>query len=256
MILSTDSSNPESLTTSADTSDWTSLSSVSLCRNHYLHSAASSIMWHSESSPEESLEPLGNQEPGLSGPKTSDAVAPISCQCMQTALQILEVLETDNNKFNSSGFDHILAVKKNAIARCTTILDCHTCSAASAFVMLLIVICKKILISFEAWSSRYHGRKQVSSEVLVPVESKANSKVNTFFLGVYEVDSEDEQCSLLRSLAMVQLRHLRRLMNKIKRLASSRSWAAHQAVSASFLLRLEQAAAGLVAWEFVGRGKT
>ena len=213
-------------------------------------------MWHSDNSPDESREALDSQKPGLSEPKISDTLAPKPCQCMQIALQTLETLETDNNKFTSSTFDHILAVKKTAITRCTTILNCHTCGAASTFVMLLIVICEKILTSFEAWSSCHQGCKPVSSPVSSLGEPKANSKADNFFLGVYKVDSKDEQCSLLRSLAIVQLRQLHRLLNKIKELALSRGWKAHQASSASFLLRLEEAAARLLGREVVGRGRT
>ena len=170
---------------------------------------------------------------------------------MQTALRVLEVLETDNNKFNHLAFDHILGLKKNAISQCSLMLGCQACTAVSAFVVLLIVICEKILMSFEAWSTQYQGRNPKASDSSSEGEPIGRSKGNfrKFSLGVYEVDSEHEQCSLMRSLAMVQLRHLHRLLNKLQGLAASRNWATHQASLASFVLRLEEAAAGLIARE-------
>ena len=170
---------------------------------------------------------------------------------MQTALRILEVLETDNNKFNNSAFDHILGLKKNAISQCSLMLGCQACSTASAFVVLLIVICEKILMSFEAWSSRYQGRTPKASEGSGEGEpsDRSKGKIRILFLGVYEVDSEHEQCSLLRSLAMVQLGHLRRLLKKLQGFAASRKWATHEASLTSFVLRLEEAAAGLITRE-------
>ena len=174
-----------------------------------------------------------------------------SCQCMQMALRILELLETDNNRFNNLAFDHILVLKKNAISQCSKMLGCQACTAVSAFVVLLIVICEKILVSFEAWSTRYPRSKPKADEGSSEEEPSGRRKGNlrTFFLGVYEVDSEHEQCSLLRSLALVQIRHLHRLLNGLQGLAASRNWTTHQASLASFLLRLEEAAAGLIARE-------
>ena len=172
---------------------------------------------------------------------------------MQTALRILEVLETDNNKFNDSAFDHILRLKKHAISQCSLILGCRSCTAVSAFVVLLIVICEKILVSFEAWPTRYQRRKSNASAGSGEGEfiDHSNGKIEKFFLGVYEVDSEHEQCSLLRCLAMVQLRHLYRLLKRLQGFAATRNWATHQASLASFVLRLEKAAAGILSQESI-----
>ena len=183
--------------------------------------------------------------------KTPDPSGSSCHQCIQTALRILERLETVNNKFNKSTFDHILGLKKDAISQCSLILTCRSCTAVSGLVVLLIVICEKILMSFEAWSTQYQGRKPKANAGSSEGEpnDRSNGNVKKFFLGVYQVDSEHEQCSLLRCLALVQLRNLHQLLNGLQGYAVSKNWATHQASLASFVLRLENAAAGLIARE-------
>lgn len=188
----------------------------------------------------------------ISAPNTLDATSTLSCQCTQTALSILEALETDNNQYNHSTFDHILGLKKKAISQCSLSLACPRCSAASTFVVLLIVVSEKILTSFEAWSTRYQGRKLEA----LSDSSRTQSKIcrlhetETVTLGVYEVDSDHERCSLLRSLAMVQVRRFYRLLNGLQRVAATQNWRTHQASLESFVHRLDEAAARLIDREF------
>ena len=241
------------LTTLTDMSDLAPIINSSLNRDHGLQSGIAPTPGRFGNGSPQSFEPADSLNSSTSPSKTLDPTTSSSCQCMQTALGVLEALETDNNPFSPSAFDHILRLKKNAISQCVLMLRCQACSAASAFVMVLIIICEKILISFEKWSTRYQGRKPQPSQISdLGVSSETNEgKVKKFFLGVYEVDSEHEQCSLLRSLAMVQLRHLHRLLVRLKEFAACRKWAAHQALLASFVVRLEEAAAGLIARESV-----
>lgn len=236
---------------SASTSDWSSICSNSTNHSSQLRSGTPSTTGSPGKVPSRSLDDADGQKRNASPPKITSSPSPPPCQCVQTALRILETLESDNNKFNNSAFDHILGLKKNAISQCSLLLGCQACSTTSAFVVLLIVICEKILISFEAWSTRYQGRKPRASEGSSEggPTGRSKGKIKRFFLGVYEVDSEHEQCSLLRSLAMVQMRLLHRLLNKLQDFAVSRNWATHQASLASFVLRLEEAAAGLIARE-------
>lgn len=246
-----DFNSVERLCISTNTSDWSSIFSNSTNHSSRIQSGTPSTTGSPGKSPTQSLDAADSTNRNTLHPKISDSPRSSSCQCVQTALRILEVLETDNSKFNNSAFDHILGLKKSAISQCSLMLGCQACSAASAFVVLLIVICEKILISFEAWSTRYQGRKPRASEVSSEGErtDRNKGKIRKFFLGVYEVDSEHEQCSLLRSLAMVQIRLLHRLLNRLQDFVASRNWATHQASLASFVLRLEEAAAGLIARE-------
>ena len=232
-------------------SDWSSVFSSSSNDASPLLSGTPSTSRFPGNSPPQSSGAADSPTERIVQSETPDPSSSSCHHCIQTALRILERLETVNNKFNKSTFDHILGLKKDAISQCSLILACRSCTAVSALVVLLIVICEKILMSFEAWSTQYQGRKPKASAGSNGGEwnDRSNSKVKKFFLGVYEVDSEHEQCSLLRCLAMVQLRSLDRLLKGLLEYAASRNWATHQASLASFILRLEKAAAGLIARE-------
>lgn len=172
-----------------------------------------------------------------------------SCQCMQTALRVLEFL--DNNKLSSTALDHALAIQKTAISQFLPLLDCQACSADPDFMMLLTVICDKILISFEFCSTGFQRWKPRPIQSCIhgnPSESK-NGATQRFFLGVYEVDSEHEQRSLLRSLAIVQLQAFHRFLIKMEESTAPKNWPAHQFSLGSLMLRLQDTATGLCARE-------
>ena len=181
-------------------------------------------------------------------PQDSNAIS--ACQCTQLAVRVLEALQIGNNKLTPSAFDRILRLKKQAIDECTNILECPTCGATSPMVMLLVVICEKLVASFESWSTRYkeNGPSRSSRKNGSEDEGARNMlQSRTFFLGVYEVDVAEEQCSLLRALAMVQLRRLTNLLAKLTSVARYQDWAEHQAILTSFISRSQGAATGLLA---------
>lgn len=234
-------------------SDWSSFSSSSTNDANPLLSGTPSTPGFPRSTPPPSSDAAERTNPNALHSKTPDSSSSSCCQCIQSALRILEGLETVNNKFSMSTFDQILGLKKDAISQCSLILACRSCTAVSALVVLLIVICEKLLTSFETWSTRYQGRKPKASVDSCEGESNdcSNGKVKKIFFGVYEVDSEHEQCALLRCLAMIQLRNLHRLLHGLQEFAASKNWVTHQVSLASFVLRLEKAAAGLIARESI-----
>lgn len=161
-----------------------------------------------------------------------------SCRCVQTALQILGLLENSNNKLNFTALDHVLAIQKDAISQFLPILKCQACSAAPG---LLIFICEKILINFESFSTGSHEwrpRPFRSCSHGDPDKSKTG-ETQKLFLGVYEVDSEHEQGILLKSLAKVQVQEFRRVLIKLEEVAMAREWELHQPSLTSMILRLE-----------------
>ena len=243
----------EPLCFSSGISDWSSFSSSSTNDASPLLSGTPFTPGFHGSTPPPSSDAVEGTDPNALHPKTPDSSSSSCRQCIQSALRILEDLETVNNKFSKSTFDRILGLKKDAISQCSLILACRSCTAVSALVVLLIVICGKLLTSFETWSTRYQGRKpKTSTNCSEPEPSDSNNdKAKKIFLGVYEVDSEHEQCALLRCLAIVQLRNLHRLLHGLQEFVASKNWVTHQASLASFVLRLEKAAAGLIARESI-----
>lgn len=185
--------------------------------------------------------------PPVTSPPTSTSSSS-GCQCTQDAVRILEALQIDNNKLNPSTFDRILSMKKSTIDQCTSMMCCPICSTTSAFVMLLIVICEKLVISFETWSSRYKGKFPAMAQKIHGVdETSNNDQPSKVLFGAYEADKKSEQCSILRALAMCQLRRLTGLLSSLAKIAASKKWLAHETLLHSFHSRVQGAAEGLVA---------
>lgn len=182
----------------------------------------------------------------MSPPRPSQSPSYSSCGCMATALQMLELLESNNIELESTALDHVLVIQKNAVSQCLPILECQACNAAPALGMRMTVICEKILIAFESFPTRLQGWR------LRPIGSYSHGDPNKskmgetqkFFLGVYEVESEHEQRILLRSLAVVQLQEFHRVLIKLEEVALTRKWEIHQSLLTSLILRLQNTATG------------
>lgn len=192
---------------------------------------------------------------GTRSPVTSPTTVPVDpiislspCQCTHTALRVLETLQISNCKLAPSAFDRILCLKKQAIEKCTSITDCPNCLAVSPMVTLLIVICEKLVVSFESWSNRYNekilARPQENADG--DVGRERIQQIGILALGVYQVDVEEEKCSLLRALAMVQLRRLTHILSKLTNVARYQGWAGHRTILNSLVSRSETAASGLL----------
>ena len=122
--------------------------------------------------------------------------------------------------------------------------------------MQLIVICEKILINFESFTTEFYGwrsRSNRSYHYGDPDKSKTGD-TQKFFLGVCEVDSKHEQRILLASLAIVQLQQFHRLLNKLEEVAVSREWEIHQSSLTSLIQRLQDTATRLRVQEFTHLG--
>lgn len=165
---------------------------------------------------------------------------------MGTALQVLELLESNNIELESTALDHVLVIQKNAISQCLPILECQACNAAPALGMRMTVICEKILIAFESFPTRFQGwrPRPIHSYSHGDPNKSEMGETQKFFLGVYEVESEHEQRILLRSLAVVQLQEFHRVLIKLEEVAMSREWEIHQSLLISLILRLQNTATG------------
>ena len=170
-----------------------------------------------------------------------------SCRCVQTALQVLELLENSNNKLNSAALDHVLAIQKNVISQILPILRCRACRAAPGFVMQLIVICERLLINFESFTTGFHQwrPRPIRSYSHGDPDKSKTGDTQKFFLGVCEVDSEHEQRILLTSLAMIQLQEFHWVLLKLEEVAVFREWEIHQSSLTSLIQRLQDTATGL-----------
>lgn len=166
---------------------------------------------------------------------------------MSTALDILEVLEIKNSKLSLEAIDGILSFKKRALNQCNVMLECQGCNSHSQFMMLLVVICDKMVASFERLSLTCREVHQQITEVGDTKKAEGFTIVDgkSLFVGEYEVDLDEERCYLVRQLVMLQLRNLATFELRLKGIANGWSWDAHKTMLATIDKRLQDTAANI-----------
>lgn len=163
---------------------------------------------------------------------------------MSTALDILEVLEVKNSKMSLEAIDGILSFKKRALAQCNVMLECQGCNSHSQFMMLLVVICDKMVASFERLSISCREVHNTITEVgdIKRAEGFTIVDGKSLFVGEYEVDLDEERCYLVRQLVMLQLKNLATFELRLKGIANGWSWDAHKTMLATIDKRLQDTA--------------
>ncbi len=181
---------------------------------------------------------------------TASSLSSQSCPCMHTALGILENLEVKNSRLNLYAVDHVLCFKKRALAQCNAMLDCRNCNALSGFMMLLVVICEKMVASFERLATSC--REQQEQHQTPPgvggwrkAEGTGLASGQSIFLGDYEVDLAEERWCLVRVLVMLQLKNLGNLLMRLKSVANPWNWETHRTILVSIDRRFRETAASL-----------
>ncbi|KAI9842243.1 MAG: hypothetical protein M1837_007388 [Sclerophora amabilis] len=172
------------------------------------------------------------------------------CDCMQTALEILAKLESKNCQVSVHALDEILSFKKCALVQCHNILRCTNCNPLLEFTMLLVVICEKMISSFERLKLWYHEHQSQEQAQRVPQASPPTVqpelvtgpsldrgaqglRSSISFLRDYEVNMTDEWAHRLGRLFMLQLRNLRSLVVRLSRLTTLCDWESHGIMLAS-----------------------
>ncbi|KAI4217468.1 MAG: hypothetical protein LQ351_000063 [Letrouitia transgressa] len=176
--------------------------------------------------------------------RTHTSASASSCRCMSTALDILEVLEVKNSKMSLEAIDGILSFKKRALAQCNVMLECQGCNSHSQFMMLLVVICDKMVASFERLSISCREVHNTITEVgdIKRAEGFTIVDGKSLFVGEYEVDLDEERCYLVRQLVMLQLKNLATFELRLKGIANGWSWDAHKTMLATIDKRLQDTA--------------
>ncbi|GES59657.1 hypothetical protein ATEIFO6365_0003093700 [Aspergillus terreus] len=152
-----------------------------------------------------------------------------SCSCVSHAFQALGDLQVIESKFPPTGFDNHLNFMKRSLDQSFNLMDS---------------ICERLVLSFEAWARQYQGRSAMKVGKNPDVQGSQPS-LHIFF-GAYEISRGDEQCSILRALAMVQLRRLNLLIGRMRDVAVLQAWTDRKAVLESFLSRTGEAASTLI----------
>ena len=172
------------------------------------------------------------------GPPTSATQSP--CQCLTSALSLLETLAIQSVQPSAPTVARILHFKKRALAQCDALLDCQRCSSLSSFIMLLVVFCEKMVTSYERvlviLTAQYKARQGGPSFAAAASERDEERRMA---VKDYDVDMEEQPC-VFGSLASMQMRKMRAFLARVKGLLRRWNCELHVATVVSVEERLRQ----------------
>jgi len=162
----------------------------------------------------------------------------MSCQCFTLAMSLLETLAIEDVKPSLSSVAHLLHMKKRALVQCNKLLDCQRCSSVSSFMVLLIVLCQKILASYERvlviLTEQYNriSEGQRTNELEASTQNVGGAESDEerqMMVKDYELDAAEEPC-ILGGLASSQLMRLLAFLIRIRHVLRSWNWDPHVAM--------------------------
>ena len=159
---------------------------------------------------------------------TSSSERAASCQCLMSALTLLETLAIESARPSAPTVARILHFKKRALAQCNTLLECRRCSTVSSFIMLLVILCEKMITSYEqilAVLTKQYNLRQArllgSATRYQSVESgndhaaHALDEERQVAVKDYDLDMEEQPC-VFGGLASLQMRKLKTFLTRVK----------------------------------------
>lgn len=137
------------------------------------------------------------QEPGVSPSQ-------INCGCLQSALRMLEELETRNHRMQDYSAWALSQHLASSLGKCVGILECKGCVELSEQMMLMIIIAQKITKMFSGLATRFAEQDQsiFSSQSSIP----------------------------LPRLVLIQQLRLERVLNHLGCISRSHIWETHLAM--------------------------
>lgn len=133
----------------------------------------------------------------------------INCDCLQSALRMLEELETRNHRMEDFSAWVLSQHLASSLGKCIRILECKPCIKLSEQMMLMIIIAQKITKMFSRLATRFVEQDQsiVCSESSVP----------------------------LPRLVLIQQLRSERVLNHLQGISRSCNWQTHLAILDSVL---------------------
>ncbi|KAI0972979.1 hypothetical protein F4678DRAFT_34416 [Xylaria arbuscula] len=180
--------------------------------------------------------------PIVSTPATSDS----SCSCFLQAVSTYEAIEVavwgQNELWRNA--DDILRYQKKALIECEELLECRRCTAQSAYTMLLISMCQRILTTLgdlcqgTTWGTsdigvnHGHGpedRKRRKCGEVGESADERHSRGYGISIRNRRLDDDDEHL-VLQSLLTARVARLGRLLSTLDKIVREHNWPAHKAI--------------------------
>ncbi|KAL8822127.1 MAG: hypothetical protein Q9191_007131 [Dirinaria sp. TL-2023a] len=164
-----------------------------------------------------------------------------SCQCLTSALSLLETLTIESARLSALSIARILHFKKRALMQCNILLDCERCSSVSSFIMLLVVFCEKMITSYErvliVLKEQYLFRQ--GQQLDTSFASFEGDEESQMVLKDYDLDMEEQPC-VFEGLASMQMRKLKKFLARVKAVLEQRNCEPHVMTVDSVEERLQQ----------------
>lgn len=180
-----------------------------------------------------------SQTVSLPTPPTYDT----KCSCFERAINTYEGIQINlvwGLCHLQGGGEDLLNNQKRALTDCEGLLECESCRAKSGFMMLVISMCDRILVSIETLDL---GDADESSEVQTPLNDETGPQ-RTLKIGRWKVDNDDERHAIGGLLAARKAR-LGNLVTSIGDMISGHHWAAHKAMVLDIRMRVFRSATKL-----------
>ncbi|KAI0097844.1 hypothetical protein GGR51DRAFT_457864 [Nemania sp. FL0031] len=184
-----------------------------------------------------------------SSPDTCDT----SCSCFSQAVSTYEAIEVavwgQNDLWRNA--DDMLRYQKKALIECEELLECRRCTTQSAYTMLLLSMCRRILTTLgdlcqgPSWASSdavtnlEQGPEEKRRKYAEDSEGADDSRNRGYGISIRnrQLDDDDEHL-VLQSLLTARVARLGRLLSALDKVVSEHNWPAHKAIIRELQTRL------------------
>ncbi|KAI1147173.1 hypothetical protein F4825DRAFT_160817 [Nemania diffusa] len=185
-----------------------------------------------------------------SSPDTCDT----NCSCFSQAVSTYEAIEVavwgQNDLWRNA--DDMLRYQKKALIECEELLECRRCTTQSAYTMLLLSMCRRILTTL---GDLCNGTSWSGSDTAVQLgqgpedrkrrkyaddsEGADDSRNRGYGISIRnrQLDDDDEHL-VLQSLLTARVARLGRLLSALDKVVSEHNWPAHKAIIRELQTRL------------------
>ncbi|PVH91220.1 hypothetical protein DM02DRAFT_706305 [Periconia macrospinosa] len=139
-----------------------------------------------------------------------------ACQCLETSSKLMEVWEAHRHDSQNITIDCLLELQRQTAQLSYSVLACEYCSTRSSAMMLPLMLCEKLVCS-----SEHYNRPHLFAGV-------GKGKV-----GEYEICTSQEWAHIMRTLATLQWKATRELIQRYRMVAHSAGWQTQLAILAN-----------------------
>ncbi|KAJ2985002.1 hypothetical protein NUW58_g5765 [Xylaria curta] len=209
--------------------------------------------WNSTPEREDAVFSAGSKPSTVpSSPATCDS----SCSCFSQAVSTYEAIEVavwgQNELWRNT--DDMLRYQKKALIECEELLECRRCTSQSAYTMLLLSMCRRILTTLgdlcrdASWGDSNtvinfeHGPEERKRRKCTDEASGGEDSRNRGYgisIRDRQLDDDDEHL-VLQSLLTARVARLGRLLTTLDKVVGEHSWPAHKAIIQELQTRLAE----------------